>query len=285
MMRFELGDVDILSLADARAPDFLRLKRDDKWSRQLLHAPMMDVRYVCMNTEKPPFNNVLVRRAMNHAINRARIASILAGRATLAKGVLPPGMPAFNAQLDGYEYDPGKAKELLRQAGHADGFKVNLWYATTEEWYGRAAQSIQEDLKKVGVTIVPKGVTYSELKTKAGKRGNIELSMMGWLQDFPDPSNFLVPLFSGDSITPTASLNRAFYQNAEVDALLDAAQVELNNAKRMVMYQQAEKLIVQDAPWVFLHHTERYVIRQPWVDGYSLHPMWSARYEYIGVKK
>jgi ABC-type transport system substrate-binding protein len=53
----------------------------------------------------------------------------------------------------------------------------------------------------------------------------------------------------------------------------------------MAMYQQAEKLIVQDAPWVFLHHTERYVIRQPWVEGYSLHPMWSARYEYIGVKK
>jgi ABC-type transport system substrate-binding protein len=108
---------------------------------------------------------------------------------------------------------------------------------------------------------------------------------MGWLQDFPDPSNFLVPLFSEKSITPTASLNRAFYSNPQVNKLLNAAQSELNPSKRLEMYRQAEKIIVQDAPLVFLHHTERYVVHQPWVRGYRLHPMWSARYEYVSVEK
>jgi peptide/nickel transport system substrate-binding protein len=238
-----------------------------------------------MNTEKEPFNNVLVRRAVSHAINRQRIAAFRAGRATLARGPLPPGMPAYNRHQIQYAYDPQKARALLKEAGYPNGFKVDLWFATTEEWYGKAAQSIQQDLKQVGITINPKKVTYSELKTKAGKRGNIQLSMMGWLQDFPDPSNFLVPLFSEKSITPTASLNRAFYSNPQVNKLLNAAQSELNPSKRLEMYRQAEKIIVQDAPLVFLHHTERYVVHQPWVRGYRLHPMWSARYEYVSVEK
>jgi peptide/nickel transport system substrate-binding protein len=285
LMRFELGDIDVMSLTDTNPPDFLRLKRDPQWKNQIEHAPMMDVRYVCMNTEKAPFNNVLVRRAVSHAINRQSIAAFRAGRATLARGPLPPGMPAYNPQQLQYSYDPQKAKMLLKQAGYPKGFKVDFWFATTEEWYGKAAQSIQQDLKQIGITVNPKKVTYAELRTKAGKRGNIQLSMMGWLQDFPDPSNFLVPLFSEESITPVSSLNRAFYSNPQVNRLLNAAQIELNKAKRLEMYRQAEKLIVQDAPLVFLHHTERYVVHQPWVRGYRLHPMWSARYEYVSVQK
>jgi peptide/nickel transport system substrate-binding protein len=285
LMRFEMGDVDVMSLTDTSPPDFLRLQRDPQWKGQIKHAPMMDVRYVCMNTEKAPFNNVLVRRAVSHAINGQRITTFRAGRATLARGPLPPGMPAYNPQQFQYAYDPQKAKELLKQAGYPNGFKVDLWFATTEEWYGKAAQSIQQDLKQIGITVNPKKVTYAELKTKAGKRGNIQLSMMGWIQDFPDPSNFLVPLFSEKSITPTSSLNRAFYSNPQVNTLLNAAQSELNSAKRMQMYRQAEKIIVQDAPLVFLHHTERYVVHQPWVQGYRLHPMWTARYEYVSVEK
>jgi ABC-type transport system substrate-binding protein len=245
---------------------------------------MMDIRYLCLNTEVKPLDNVLVRRAMNHAIDRQRIARLVAGRVEIARGVLPPGMPGYNPQLRGYDYDPQKAKQLLRQAGYEKGFTVTLWYATTL-WYPKGAQSIQQDLKRVGVTVNLKAVTYPELKTAAGTRKKVAMSIIGWIQDFPDPSNFLDVLFNGKNITETASNNRAFYSNPQVNKLLAAASIEQNHKRRLELYQQVEKLIVADAPWVFLNHTERYVVHQPWIKGFRLHPMWSARYEYVGVER
>jgi ABC-type transport system substrate-binding protein len=286
LMRFELGDIDLYSLEDTPTPDYLRLKRDPKWQPYILHAPMMDVRYLCMNTELKPFDNRLVRQAVNYAINKERIVATLAGRVQAARGVLPPGMPAYNPHLQGYDYDPDKARALLKKAGYKDdpAHPLTLWYADMV-WYPYAAQSIQQDLKRVGMTVNLKSTTYPELKAAGGQRKNVPLSIMGWLQDFPDPANFLDVLFNGKNITQTASLNRSFYSNPRVNALLDAAGTELNHARRMKMYQQAEQLIMNDAPWVPLVHTERYVAHQPWIEGFTLHPMWAARYEYVKVNR
>jgi ABC-type transport system substrate-binding protein len=286
LMRFELGDIDLYSLEDTPTPDYLRLRRAPQWQPNILHAPMMDVRYLCMNTELKPFDNKLVRQAVNYAINKERIVATLAGRVQAARGVLPPGMPAYNARLKSYDYDPDKARALLKQAGYQDdpAHPVALWYADML-WYPYAAQSIQQDLKQVSMTINLKSMTYPELKAAGGRRKNVPLSIMGWLQDFPDPANFLDVLFNGKSITPTASLNRSFYSNPQVNALLDAAGVELDRARRMKMYQEAEQMIVNDAPIVPLVHTERYVAHQPWIKGYKLHPMWSSRYEYVKVER
>jgi ABC-type transport system substrate-binding protein len=246
---------------------------------------MMDIRYITLNCEMAPFTDVRVRRAMNHAINRPRIVSFLAGRGTLANGVLPPQMPGFNPQLKGYDYNPDKARALLKEAGLEGKFpRLEMWYSTNEPWYEKAAQSIQADLKKVGADISIRGVRYAELKAKAGGRKGIEMAMMGWLMDYTDPANFFDPLLNGRSITQTSSLNRAFYSNPQVNKTLDAALSERDRAKRMAMYREVEKQIVADAPWVFLHHTERYAAQQPWVEGFKLHPMWSQRLEYLSSK-
>ncbi len=284
IMRFEQGQSDLLMISDTNAPDFLRLTHDPKWKPWITHAPMMDVRYVTLNCEMKPFTDKRVRQAMNYAINRPRIVSFLAGRGTLAKGLLPPQMPGYNPNLKGYEYNPAKAKALIREAGMEGKFPpLEMWYSTNEPWYEKAAQSIQGDLKQIGVTITTRGVRYAEMKAKAGTRHSLEMAIMGWLQDYTDPANFFDPLVNGKSITPTASLNRAFYSNPKVNKLLDAALVERNRAKRLAMYQAAEKIVVDDAPWVFLHHTERYAAQQPWVKGFKLHPMWSQRLEFIGT--
>lgn len=286
LMRFELGDVDVYSLEETAAPDYLRIIREQKWKPYIEHAPMMDVRYLCMNTEIKPFDNKLVRQAMNHAINKARIASTLAGRVQVAKGVLPPGMPAYNPNLRGYKYNPDEARTLLKQAAYRDDSAnpVVLWYADML-WYPTAAQMIQQDLKAVGMTLNLKSMTYPELKTAGGTRKKVPLSIMGWIQDYPDPANFLDVLLNGKNITESSSLNRAFYSNPQVNTILDAAGTELNRAKRLKMYQQAEQMVMDDAPWVPLVHTERYVAYQPWVEGYHLHPMWSSRYEFVRVNR
>jgi len=286
MMRFEVGDVDVYVMEEASAPDYLRLMRDKKWKSRIIHAPMMDVRYLCMNTEFPPFNDVRVRKAVNLAIDKSRIVATQSGRVVAARGVLPPGMPGYNPNLKGYSYNPEAARKLLQEANYKNDPQkpITLWYASTV-WYPKAAQTIQEDLKKIGMEINLKSVTFAEAKTKAGQRKAIPMSINGWLQDYPDPSNFLDVMFNSKAITENASLNRAFYSNPEVDRLLNAAAIDLNRPHRLKTYQQIEQKIVNDAPWVPLAHTERYVVTQPWIEGYNLHQMWSARYEYIGVNK
>ena len=284
MMRFELGDIDIYSLEETAAPDYLRLKRDKKWGSLIEHAPMMDVRYLCMNTEIAPFNNKLVREAVSYAINKKRIISTQAGRIEAAKGILPPGMPAYNANLQGFEYNPDKARTLLKKAGFKNDQSITLLYPNLF-WYPSAAQTIQQDLKQIGMDINLKSANYPEVKTASGQRKKTQLSIMGWLQDYPDPSNFLDVMFNSKAITETSSLNRAFYSNPKVDKLLNDASTELNRPLRLKMYGEAEQQIVRDAPWVPLAHTERYVAHQPWIEGYKLHPMWSARYEYVQVNR
>ena len=286
-MLYEQGALDVLTISDAFAPDFLRLTRTEPWKSGVLSAPMMDIRYMAMNNEIAPFNDVRVRRALNYGINRARIASFLTGRVTLAHGPLPPGMPAYNPDLKGYPYDPQKARQLLQQAGYKDDPKapIPLLYSTNEPWYGKAAQSIQADLKAIGMTVSIAPLRYGDLKAKAGMRGaaGSRLALMGWLQDFPDPSNFLDPLYNSRSIAKTSSLNRAFYSNPKVDALLNQGLTMPPGPARLKLYQQAESLIVADAPVVFLHHSQRYMVRQPWVKGLKLSPAWSATYEDVSV--
>lgn len=286
MMRFEVGDVDVYVMEEASAPDYLRLIRDPKWKKRIIHAPMMDVRYLCMNTEFPPFNDIRVRRAVNMAIDKSRIVATQSGRVVAARGILPPGMPGYNPNLRGYSYNPDAARKLLQEAGYKNDPQkpITLWYPNTV-WYPKAAQTIQEDLKKIGMNINLKSVTFAEAKTMAGRRKAIPLSINGWLQDYPDPSNFLDVMFNSKAITENASLNRAFYSNPQVDQLLNAAAIDLNRSRRLRTYQQIEQKIIDDAPWVPLAHTERYVVTQPWIEGYNLHQMWSARYEYVAVNK
>jgi ABC-type transport system substrate-binding protein len=278
-MQFELGNLDVAT--EIPAPDFARLTRDPKWKSQIQHAPMMDVRYLCMNTELAPFTDIRVRRAFNYAIDKARLVQVQSGRVTPARGVLPPGLAAYNPKLRGYEYNPQKARELLKAAG-ATNLKLQLMAANIDN-YDKVAQSIQQDLKAVGVQLTLKIVNYKELKTLAGQRKKVPLCILGWLQDYADAANYLDVMFNGKNITPAASLNRAFYSNPQVNALLDRAAVETDAARRTQMYREAEQKIIDDAPWGPLYHSERYIVTQPWVRGYKLHPAWSARYEFAEV--
>jgi peptide/nickel transport system substrate-binding protein len=263
------------------------LSTKEPWKRGVEHAPMMDIRYMTLNNEIAPFTDKRVRQAFNHAINRARITGFLTGRATLAKGPIPPNLPAADPTLKGYDYDPKRAEALLKEANFRDtpNAPIPLLYATNEPWYGKAAQSIQADLKAVGVSVKIVPLRYGDLKAQAGRRGpsGARMALMGWLQDYPDASNYLDPLFNSRSIAKVSSLNRSFYSNPRVNTLLDEALGERDIPKRERMYREAQRIIVDDAPVVFLHHTERYVIRQPWVKGPILHPAWSVVYEQLSV--
>ncbi len=285
MMMFERGELDIANVTDVGIPDpdFVRVMKDPVLKEYVESQPLNAVRYLSMNTEISPFDNVLVRQAVNYAVDKKRIIRLMSGRGVPARGVLPPGMPGFNPHRTGYPYTPAKAKQLLREAGYPEGFETELWINANMNTEVRQSQAIQQDLAKVGIKVSIKAVTGATRIEAVGRRKTVPMAHFGWYQDYPDPSNFLDVLLSGHRITEVNSNNVAFYDNSEVNDLLSRAAYDLDPQHRLSLYQQAESIIVDEAPWVFLYHPNMYILRQPWLHGLDLNPVWPIRYERMWI--
>lgn len=286
MMMFERGELDIASVTSTGIPDadFIRIMNDPVLSKRVAHQALNAIQYLSMNTELPPFDNVNVRRAVNHAIDRERIVGLISDRGIPARGVLPPGMPGFNEALAGYDHDPEKARTLLEEAGFTEGFTTELMVTAQSGIDSKIGQAVQQDLAEVGITVEIRPVTGPTRIEATGTRGAVPFATFGWYQDYPDPSNFLDVLLNGNRITEVHSTNVAFYDNERVNALLNEASSSTDQAHRLALYQEAERLIVDDAPWVFLYYPQMYLLRQPWLKGLKLNPVWPIRYELMWVE-
>ncbi len=277
LMMFERGELDVTSIP---LPDFERVTTDPRLRRLVLSEPDNAIYYCSMNTELPPFTNRKLRQALNYAVDKVRLCRIINGTGIPATGVLPPGMPGYDPSLKGYPHDPARARRLLAEAGYPDGLDLVL---TTRQrpreqvW----AEAVQSDLRAVGVTVSLNPIAFPQWLDLSGRRGELAFSVNGWWQDYPDPSNFLDVLLNGRRITEFNCPNRAFYSNRRVNQLLDRARAMTDLAARLEVYQEAERLIVDDAPWIFLYYPIRYQMVQPWVHGYQLHPVWSSREELV----
>ncbi len=149
-----------------------------------------------LNTKVKPFDDVKVRQAVNMAINKERITRILNGRATPANQPLPPLMPGYDKGFTGYAFDVEKAKALLAEAGHPDGFETIL-YSTNTDPQPRIAQAIQQDLAAVGIKAEVRALAQANVIAAGGTEGEAPMIWSGgmaWIADFPDPSNFYGPI-------------------------------------------------------------------------------------------
>ncbi len=286
MMMFERGELDIASVTSTGIPDadFIRVMNDPVLSKRVAHQPLNAIQYLSMNTELPPFDRVNVRRAVNHAIDRERIVRLISDRGILARGVLPPGMPGFDEHLVGYDYDTEKARKLLAEAGYPEGFSTELMITAQSGIDAKIGQAVQQDLAEVGISVEIRPVTGPTRIEATGRRGAVPFSTFGWYQDYPDPSNFLDVLLNGNRITEVNSTNVAFYDNERVNALLDEAAISTDRDHRLALYREAERLVVEDAPWVFLYYPQMYLLRQPWLKGLKLNPVWPIRYELMWIE-
>lgn len=286
LMMFEQGELDIanINLIGIPLPSFRRLSNDPRWHGLIERETLFQTDYVALNTEIPPLDNVLVRRAINHALNRDRRMRVALGYESHAEGAIPPTMPGYNPRLRGYEYNPAKARELLRESGMVLPLRTQLWHGT-EEATRTLAQGFQWDLQQVGIEVELRPVATAELFMAAQTRGKVPMTLSGWFVGIPDPIDMLGALFDGRAVTNTATMNLAFYSNPEVTHLLDEAAPETDSAKRSARYQEVEELIVRDAPWVFLGHQNLYALRQPWLKGPLLEPLWCYRFDRVWIEK
>ena len=273
-------------------PDEIPLIQGDP-QLALLMQPSLNIGYVAMNMEKQPFDNLKVRLAINHAINKTEIIERLyRGLAIPAKNPIPPTLWSYDHSIEDYAYDPALAKQLLAEAGYPDGFDTTLWALPVPRPYipdGMAmAIAIQSDLENVGINT--KIVTY-DWATYLEKTANGEhdMAMLGWIADVADPDNFLYTLLSIPNAEKPGAYNISFYRNEELQRILEIARMttdedireaELRSGGRITdrdvrieLYQQAQALVHRDAPWVPLAHAQKILVINRDVKNLKLSPL------------
>lgn len=201
--------------------------------------------YLGINTYEPPFDDVRVRQALNHAIDKALIGKALFDdKAILCNGPISPRTFGASPKLKPYAYDPDKAKALLKAAGHADGLDVRLAYPTYMAQIQEQAEAIAANMGKASfrVTLEPyeRAVMWERYK---GKKHQLYIY---WWDDAPEPDRYVYSLFNSKS-------RDYYYKNEAVDALLDKGRTIMDRAERAKVYAQIDEMLYEDAPWAFLY--------------------------------
>ncbi len=268
---------------DNLSPEFIDAIRQDA-DLKLQTQPGMNVGYLAMNMERPPYDDVRVRRAVNHAVNkRSLVDNFYAGLAVPAINPIPPMMWSYHDGISGYEHDPRRARELLAEADLADGFDTELWVMTAPRPYmpqpGKIAQAIQADLAQVGIRariVTLDWATYLD-KVFDGQHG---MCVLGWTGDNGDPDNFLYVLLDKTAAVKPAQ-NVAFYKSDVFHDLLVAARRSTDVAQRTRLYRRAQEIVHADAPWVPLVHATQTAAFRGDVKGFELHPTGSKWFRSV----
>lgn len=310
--RFENAQLEYVDNGSIPSARFESVINDKRWSKLgsakiraadtiedtsislIMKKPILSTEYLGMNVEQEPFNDVRVRKAFNYSVNKQKIVDrVYNGRRNVARGVLPPGFPGFNDKNQvPYPYDPDRAKELFAEAGWTDSdndgyldkkgkkLSITLWHNSGEI---RAAMcgSVQADLREIGIDVNVRALQWAPYLDKIRKNEAI-FFRFGWMADYPDPDNFLWTLFSTDN---KGQDNASRYSNPEVDKLLNEARSINDWPKREKLYQKAESIIIDEAPWIFLENEVQYKIIQPYVKGQQIHPLLQNVMKIVDIQK
>jgi dipeptide transport system substrate-binding protein len=221
----------------------------------LMEQPGLNVGYLGFNVEKKPFDDKRVRQALNLAINKdAIIDAVYQGAGVAAKNPMPPTIWGYNDAVEDYPYDPERAKALLREAG-VSNLQTDIWAMPVQRPYNpnarRMAEMIQADWQAVGVNAEIVSYEWGEY-LKRTQAGEAQSFMLGWTADIADPDNFLGVLLGCDAVGNT---NRARWCDRSFDDLIKKAKLTTDQAERTKLYEQAQVIFKEEAPWVTIAHS------------------------------
>lgn len=278
---YEAGEID---LSGVPSYDVSRvLDPQEPLNADLISSVMMCTSYVAFDVSQPPFDDLKVRQAFSMAFDRQKyIDVVLQNTALPAEGLFPPALPGYNQDLVGLPYDPEKARLLLSESkyGGPQGLPPIVYTSGGLGSYAGDSISAMAQMwqQNLGITITVENIEsdhyYDELH--AGRHG--QLFDQGWCADYPDPENFADVLFHTG-----AQQNLGHYSNLELDAILEKARVEQDVDQRIQLYQQAEQIIVNDAPVLFTVHHLSYVLVKPYIQGYVLTPIGISWERYLWI--
>ncbi len=264
---FELGNLDVLAIP---AFEHSRFKNSSKWRKLISSIGGLNIYYLGFNCSRPPFNDMNFRKAVSYAIDREKILrTFYENRGRLAEGPVPDILrkwPPPSKQV----FDPERAKNIIESQGLKN--TVINFYVTADQEVVDIAEIIQSYLKMEGLQVRIRQLEWSAYKA-AVNNGEADMFWISWWADYPDPENFLFPLFH--SSNHGAAGNRSRYTNKEVDGLIETGQNTVNPAMKTFYYMAAEKIIAAESPWVFFWHKTDFTVRQPYLKNYKIYPIYT----------
>ena len=285
LLMYENDEIDVTGVGLVNLESIL--DPSNPLRQEVLQAPpSFDVTYVGMNASEPPFDELEVRQAFNYAVDKPTLAHLLLQDLVApATGILPPRFPGYNPDLVGYDYDPEKARQLLKDSKYGDNMdefpRITM---TLPGSFGAPVSPIMEAIiqgwqETLGVEIEILQTEWAIFLQDLNQKRFQMFGGMGWSADYLDPENFLDVLFHSESST-----NHTRYANLEVDRLLEDARIELDEAARFEIYHEIEQMIMDDAAWIPLWHGDSgYALLKPNVKDYFLFPMTIPRFRYVYI--
>ena len=252
----------------------------------LMEQAGFNVGYLAMNVNKPPFDNLKVRQAVNHALNReSYIKAIYLGNAQVAKNPMPPTIWSYNTDVQDYDYNVDKAKELLKEAGFENGFETDLWTLPVSRPYipsgKQLGEMMQADLKAAGINANLISYDWPTYLAKS-KNGEHKMLQLGWTGDNGDPDNFLYTLLS--CAAKEGGSNRAGWCFEPFEKLVKAAKEATDINTRTSNYMQAQVVFKQQAPWVTIAHSTVYRALRNNVKNYKMEPLGRDIFEHLHLE-
>ena len=251
----------------------------------ILEQPGLNVGYLAFQTTKKPFDNVKVRKAISMAINKkAIIDAVYLSSGVAAKNPVPPSIWSYNDAVKDDPYDPDAAKKLLAEAGYPNGLETDLLAMPVQRPYNpnakRIAELMQADLAKIGVKAEIKSFEWGEYRKRL-QAGEHQMGMLGWTGDNGDPDNFLHTLLGCDSAHSASGSNVAKFCYKPFDDLVTKAKTVSEQAERTKLYEQAQVIFKEQAPWFTIAHAVQLKpVRKSVVD-FKLSPF--GRHNFYGV--
>jgi peptide/nickel transport system substrate-binding protein len=265
-LQLEKGDID--TMAPISIPEMLSLQ--GKPGVRVLEVPSLLLILAYLNNKKPPLDNVKVRQAMSYAINYDQIIKeLIQGKGRRLRGPIAYGMEGYDPSLKGYDYDPAKAKQLLAEAGFPRGVELTLTYASQgAPGADDVALAAQANLAEVGIRVKIEKVAEPTRRERIDK-GDFQWSVGGWTTTPLPPQTIYRWIHSS---LQGINANRAFYSNPRVDELVSKAPTVLDGAKRIAMYQEAQRLIVDEAPYILFYQANQIMALRDNLDGFEVKP-------------
>ena len=280
-MEFVTGKLDFLNDIDGSYRDDILTKSGQitqkyKGKFTLNSGPYLNTMYLGMLVDSSlpivkhsPLKILKIRQAINYAIDKQKMIKYLRNSMATAgnAGFIPAGMPGFNAtKVNGYSYNPEKARQLLAEAGFPNGKNLPDILLTTTIGYRDLIEYVQGQLSQVGINVRVEIVQSASLRELVSKNG-VNFFYGSWIADYPDAENYLSVFYSKNKI-PWGP-NYTGFNNKKFDALFDQSYHEPNDAKRYALYQQMDNLVMQQSPVVILYYDKLVNLYQKDITGYS----------------
>ena len=276
LLKLERGDVNVLG--DYIPPaEYVRVKNNPETAKLVVEEPVIAIDYLFLNRTVKPFDDLKVRQAISMAVDRERVVKLLSGAADPLTQLYPAGLPGHQEDMPPvFAHDPAQARQLLAEAGFPDGFSTTLYSHNVDPW-PKVLQSVQQDLKEIGVTADLKIMDRATYWTLIGKPGKCGVGLNDWWMDFPDPSDFIIPLYSKSTAIDEGT-NPSFWWSPQTETMISDAQADTDSAARIDQFVEIQKTIMADAPSVPLYQPKVNSMHTEDVGNFFLHPVWIFDY-------